>query len=319
VYTYDFTFENIKALINSPVVADDGEPYELEIDDSEVLIRKPYVDDDGDALGNSIRIESPNGAVVYISIQTSGDQELAAVLFKAKQADAFTALTNTAPESIKSYADEMWTQTVDAMNTAEMQLAIDIDDSVEEFAEQFGEQAGGRRPPEVLERLLALEARYGRGRFSDGFSLNTYDKTGMSSWSSHPDFLRVFVDFASANGSGSTYAFWVIEEELARCPIVVFGDEGGIHIVADSVGQLLQLMTFDTEITVNFDQAYFYREDDDDDYEASEKRNVFLAFVESETGAAPITSMEQCDAVIAAAQYRYKGRLDEFVAQYINS
>lgn len=43
--------------------------------------------------------------------------------------------------------------------------------------------------------------------FSNGFYLNEYNKTGLKTYSDNPDFYNSFIEFAKANGSGSSYAF----------------------------------------------------------------------------------------------------------------
>jgi hypothetical protein len=41
--------------------------------------------------------------------------------------------------------------------------------------------------------------------------------------------------------------------------IIVFKENlGGVHLVAENILQLPHLLTYDTEIWVDFDQTYFY-------------------------------------------------------------
>jgi hypothetical protein len=45
----------------------------------------------------------------------------------------------------------------------------------------------------------------------------------------------------------------------ANLPVAVFGDEGGQHVIARHLPALFQLLTFDSEIKVDWDTVYFYR------------------------------------------------------------
>ncbi|MFD5905229.1 hypothetical protein ACFV6B_18985 [Streptomyces microflavus] len=50
--------------------------------------------------------------------------------------------------------------------------------------------------------------------------------------------------FAQANGSGSTYAIWLRDDraDLATLPVLLLGDEGGVHIVARDLPELLRVV-----------------------------------------------------------------------------
>ena len=67
--------------------------------------------------------------------------------------------------------------------------------------------------------------------------------------------------FAQANGSGSVYALWRVDdrEDLGALPVVVLGSEGGFHVVARNLAELLQLLGFDAEIAVDWNDAYMIR------------------------------------------------------------
>lgn len=50
--------------------------------------------------------------------------------------------------------------------------------------------------------------------------------------------------FAQANGSGSTYAIWLRDDraDLATLPVLFLGDEGGVHVVARDLAELLRVL-----------------------------------------------------------------------------
>ena len=59
--------------------------------------------------------------------------------------------------------------------------------------------------------------------------------------------------FAQATGGGSFYALWSDGQTktTSDMPVVVFGDEGGAHVVAENVRGLLQLLTYGVEPMVS--------------------------------------------------------------------
>jgi hypothetical protein len=152
---------------------------------------------------------------------------------------------------------------------------------------------------------------------SESFCLSLFDGSSRNSWSKDPQFKSTFLEFAVANGSGSSYAFWLCNKELSACAIVVFGDEGGIHVVAQSISEWLLLLTFDCEISVSHDSAYFYREEDDIDYEPSDSHIAFTNFVRDNINKQPLTSMTECDAIVEAAREQYQAVLETLVAKYV--
>lgn len=180
-----------------------------------------------------------------------------------------------------------------------------------EFRKQFGKHT----LPITLEKLIYFSNEVDFDTFSDSFFLNEYDKTGLKTYSDHPDFYNSFIEFARANGSGSSYAFWLIDEDLEKCPIVVFGDEGGIFVVAENLIQLIHLLTFDTEISI-YKNAYFYRDEDDEDYEESDTHFEFVDWVEKEFGLSKIENIQQADAITKNASSIYQIKLDAFLTTF---
>ena len=126
-------------------------------------------------------------------------------------------------------------------------------------------------------------------------------------------FLEKLFPFAQANGSGSFYCIWNdgTSKPMNNMPIVVFGDEGGVHIVAENILQLLHLLTFDTEITVDFDEIFFYK--DEDDYEESEDLDEFLKWLKDDYN---LDKIEDTSTIISSAQDKYKENFEKWFKQY---
>lgn len=181
----------------------------------------------------------------------------------------------------------------------------------------------------ILDKLYDFQGRYGMESYSECFYIpeEPYDKSGITGWSSHPDFLNQLEEFACANGSGSTYAYWLINNDKDKCPIVVFGDEGGIHLVAENITDLIKLLTFDCEISVDIDKAYFFKDSVEDydnedeyleDYPPSESHTEFVEWAKDNFNIEAVQNNEQSDAIIQNANKKYKTVFQEFLAQYIN-
>lgn len=182
--------------------------------------------------------------------------------------------------------------------------------------EQFMQHLGLTELPAELEKLIRFQQEIsGFESYSQGFGVLIDDKLGLKSWSENKDFLNRLLPFAQANGSGSFYTFWLdgTDKSLGEMPIVVFGDEGGVHVVAENLRQLLGLLTFDAEIYVDHDSVYFYK--DADDYEASEDLPAFLEWLQKDYQISQLNEAET-EKVIENAQEKYKSAFDAWFAQY---
>lgn len=183
--------------------------------------------------------------------------------------------------------------------------------SLEEFTSQFGDY----KLPNDLVKLYKFQQEYGSETYSECFGLTiTNDKTGIKTWSEEEEFYNSFIEFAGANGSGSSYAYWLIDKDLNNCPIVVFGDEGGIHVVAENIRRLIHLLTLDTEISVDFDYAYFYK--DEEYYEDNENKEEFHEWVKEEFNLNAIETNEEADEIIEQAKKKYKQKLNFFLVKF---
>lgn len=179
---------------------------------------------------------------------------------------------------------------------------------------EFKQNLGLSEIPVELEKLIYFQNTISSfENYSQGFGVLIDNKSGLKSWSEDENFLNNFLPFAQANGSGSFYTIWNnrTDQPLHKMPVVVFGDEGGVHIVAENMVQLLHLLTFDTEISVDFDEAYFYKDEDDD--EESEDLNEYLTWIKEDYG---LSQIENPDLLIKNAQVQYKESFDQWLGQY---
>lgn len=178
--------------------------------------------------------------------------------------------------------------------------------------DKFSAQFGNLKIPKPLKALFDFENQFTLEQsFSQGFYLDDIDKYGLSTWCDKEEFLNNIIEFATANGSGSSYAFWKINDNLDFCPIVVFGDEGGYHIVAENILDFMQLLTYDTEISVDHEQVYFYK--DEDDYEESENAEIYRNWLKQNFNLEAINNPES---IIEKAQEKYKLQFDNWMKHY---
>lgn len=179
--------------------------------------------------------------------------------------------------------------------------------TLEDFKKNFNEPITNE-----FKLFFEINDELGFENYSQGFGLYEDDKSGISSWSEDSDFLDKLMPFAQANGSGSMYALWNngSGNSLSDLPVVVFGDEGGYHIVAKNILEFMQLLTFDTEISVDHEEVYFYK---DEDYEESENLQEYINWLKENFNLNPI---EETESILENAQEKYKADFDKWVSQY---
>ena len=64
----DFNLENLRKIINSPMVPDAPDALEFDIEQVAISIKRKYTDADGDERGNSILINTGEGLMLFVSI-----------------------------------------------------------------------------------------------------------------------------------------------------------------------------------------------------------------------------------------------------------
>ncbi|WP_431956488.1 hypothetical protein [Nocardia lijiangensis] len=170
-------------------------------------------------------------------------------------------------------------------------------------------------PVGELNLLKELQDGLGFENYSDGFGLTDFgDLSGLvAGWSKDLEFTDRLIPFAQANGSGSFYALWRLDDrdDLSSLPVVVFGDEGGQHVVARHVRELFQLLGFDSEIRVEWEEVYFYR---DEDEAHSDCHDEFVAWLDENFG---LPVAEDPAAVLAAAQAELGQRFTDWAAPFL--
>ncbi|MBT0771230.1 hypothetical protein KIH74_19985 [Kineosporia sp. J2-2] len=165
-----------------------------------------------------------------------------------------------------------------------------------------------------LDALHEFDTAHRHYYYAQGFEL--YETFGnrddlAPGWSDDDAFHARLKSFAQATAGGSIYALWQADDG-AR-PVVVFGDEGGIHVVATGVRDLLRILTFDVEPMVDWDRAYYFKSDED---EPSDDHDAYVTWLRGTLGLEPV---DDADRLVETAQHRhaasFKAWMEPFAQQ----
>lgn len=294
---------DLKKVIDSQIVQNsETDGINFEIGNAEISINKISVDSDGNETGNSIYVSHPDHTLFFKIIEDSPF-----VLFLEKETDEFRHIKKDSPAEIVEFYKEIWTKIVNEVEQFDEDIANRL--TLEDFTAQFGHH----ELPHELKKLYEIEHIYGAENLSQCFCLSSIDKTGLKTYSDDAAFYDSFIEFASANGSGSTYAYWLIDNDLNNCPIVVFGDEGGIYVVAENTKELIHLLTLGTEISVNHDGASFYELEQDE--EEPPYRQEYLEWVKRNFNLEPVSDKKAVQ-ILAQAKKKYQKKLNEFLEKF---
>lgn len=178
---------------------------------------------------------------------------------------------------------------------------------------EFEQNFAGHDIPEELVSLYHFQTEH--SEYSQGFYLHPDDKSGLKTWSDNEEFLVRLMPFAQANYSGSFYAVWNdgSGRSPSEFPIIVFGDEGGEHIVAGNILQLMQLLTFDAELLVDSEGISFYKDGNGD--EKSEDADIYMKWLKENFDKNPIDYNEAKEIIENACQ-KYQSAYDDWSSKY---
>jgi hypothetical protein len=180
----------------------------------------------------------------------------------------------------------------------------------------FADLFPNKQAPTALAKLWDFQSRYGFESYSQCFGLRAFEPDELSSWSGceEDDYLRALIPFAQASGSGSFYALWVREKngDLDQSPVVIFGDEGGTHVVAKNAQELLRLIAFDAEPSIDLDEVSFRKDPEED---PSEHVDTYKQWLKARLGLLPINDPNES---VKSAQAEFKADYDAWTAKYVD-
>ena len=175
---------------------------------------------------------------------------------------------------------------------------------------------GNNKVPEILLSLLEFDNQVATdGWFSEGFEfMADEEKLMLSTYSEEPDFLNAFFPFAQADASGSVYAFWNPNSDidLEETPIAVFGSEGGYHVIAANIHDLLRILTYDAEPMIDWDDISFYK--DEEEHEPGTHSAEYKRWLNDRYQLSPT---DNPDELVEKAQEKYQGAFNEWMERYL--
>ncbi len=312
---YPINTENVNNIINYRCVQD-VDVLEFDIDGTEVTIKKPYINENGEELGDTINFLNSTVSILIIN-----QKDKPTIMFNIGESD-FAYFQTDSPQIVHNFLNLNWPKLMIDIAERESYWTGEATNTNAITYEDFAIQFGNHQVPKDLKLLFEFQKEYGSENYSECFYLDTPDDISLSSWSEDETFLKSFIEFAAANGSGSVYAYWLIDKNIENCPIVVFGDEGGILVVSNNTQELIHLLTLDVEISVGLYGVSFYKEEDidkDDDYEYNEPsqyKEEFAAWAQTNFGLKALETTEETEIIVEKAQTKYQSKLNDFLKSF---
>ncbi|MGG5505206.1 MULTISPECIES: cell wall assembly protein [unclassified Myroides] len=182
----------------------------------------------------------------------------------------------------------------------------------------------GYKIPKELKSLLEFQVSENiPSYYSNAIYLMTEETSLIENYSADEAFLKAFIPFAEANSSGSIYAFWIENTEitdLSNAPVVAFGDEGGIFVVARNIQELLQIAAYDVEAVVYENEFYFQDKEvleEEGEFTAAEFNMEYLDWLRTEAKLKPVLTIDDVDAIVDQAQEVHQEKLEQYIKRFI--
>ncbi len=259
----------------------------------------------------------PDGTYSCKGVEIDGKAAPGEVIHYQKSKNPTTELAITGPEYKKVFRVEetyirkglsTWKNFDARGRRIEMDGTLIPQLDPKKYARNFGKLG----LPDLLAKLVDFQNDVGIEMFAEGFALTEDDKglfkgfcnsdgKPVASKAKEKGFLEALLPIGAATGTGSVYAVWNDgkSKKVEDMPIVVFGDEGGVHVVAEDLGQLLAIVGADVEPMVDWDGVQYYKSKDD---EPSLRIAAYRKWLADEVGVKPATKP---DTLVRKAQKRY--------------
>ena len=303
--------ENYSDLLRATCFNKGCKDYQISYNQTKILIKKPAIDAEGLFWGSSIQASAAQGNLFITSAWISEAFQLI-VMYQKDASSPFYPLIESSPAWAWQLASNSW-QALTAhvgipteSNPHEVLASRDL--------QVFNRQFAPYEAPSDLQALYLFERKWPTQAYAQGFSFYNFNKAGLRSFHQDPLFLNAFIEFGSASADGSFYAYWLTEQNIEDCPIVVFGEEGGIHPVALNTKELIALLTYDAEISSDDLGAYFYKEETYTG--SSEARVAFLNWANTKFNIEQLYTEAQTTKILENAKSRYAEALYSFLALF---
>ncbi len=137
----------------------------------------------------------------------------------------------------------------------------------EEFKIKLKQNLNNLEISEILNKLIDFMFDDCDDYFSSGFELEIdEDHENWKMYSEDPNFYNCLFTFARVDSTGSADSFWINNNQtnLDEVPIVIEGGEGCLHVVAENIKELLKILAYDVEASVDHYGVGYYKEDEED-------------------------------------------------------
>lgn len=152
--------------------------------------------------------------------------------------------------------------------------------------------------------------------FSEGFDLITNTEYAWGLCGEDHRFAQHILPFAQADTQGSVYAFWLpAPTPLDQAPIVAFGREGGVHVVANHLAALLQLLSLDVEPLIDEDGIYYCK--DEENYEPSPHIRAFKKWLRTHFKLSSISTNFEAEELVEAAQQTHHESFFDWIQPFL--
>ena len=154
--------------------------------------------------------------------------------------------------------------------------------------------------PVVISRLLEFQNSL-TGPFSRGFELAIDDRSKLMPFSEKREFLDALCPLGKATAAGSIYALWTREhaKDVGDCPVLAFGDSGGVHVVAENALQLMRILTLDAEPMIDAESLIFMK---DDGETPSPGAHEYAVWLEKTFHLKPVKNVAEVELLVRSAE-----------------
>ena len=125
------------------------------------------------------------------------------------------------------------------------------------------------------EELVKFDEEYGAETYAESFWIVDDEDDFFEYWLALEDkeklkeYSQSVKIFASADGTGARYAFWFTDgnTDKNKAPIIYYGSEGEITLIAENIKDLIKMLSFGAECMDGCFGHYIDYEDEDDDFD----------------------------------------------------
>lgn len=201
-----------------------------------------------------------------------------------------------------------------------------------EILKKYKKSFRGYEIPETLVKLAEFDANLENESYGESFWLRAEEnifKYLLDNSLTSKEQIEVYANhaivFANADGTGGFYAFWVEDNksDLEEAPIVAYGSEGEVKIVAKNLKELIKILSYGAE-GLNGNYGLDCYDSYDEFLEYNPNFLAFRTWMKKELDIEPIKNWkvpqsDDVNAIIEDANKVYKKRFNAWQYQFYKS